>query len=107
MYKKMLKKYRHLVAAMIAESWGYFTPSSALRAVLDHKEQTGNFCEWYYDIAIKRGDTSNDAFIQINRDIIKSASCFQNRHSYDYKRALVIVDSNLNGTRNDVFASWF
>lgn len=92
---------------MIAESWGYFTPSSALRAVLDHKKQQHNFCEWYYDIAIKRDDTSDDAFMKINRDIIKLASRFKNRHSYDYKCALVIVDSNLDGTRDDAFVSWF
>lgn len=35
--KKLLKRYRHLIAALIAYSIGYFTPLAALRAIQDYK----------------------------------------------------------------------
>ena len=35
MDKELLKRYRHLIAALIAYSIGYFTPLAALQAIKD------------------------------------------------------------------------
>ena len=43
--KKLLKQYRHITAALIAYSIGYFTPLAALRAIQDFKNNQPNFCE--------------------------------------------------------------
>ena len=102
--KKKLKKYRHLIAALISYSIGYFTPLMALDTIQDHKNNKPNFCEWFFDIACKRGVHSDDDFIKINRDIIKGAIKY--RHSFDFKRCLAIVDRNIAGYES-LGASWF
>ena len=102
--KQKMKKYRHLIAALISYSLGYFTPLMALDTIEDHKNNKPNFCEWFFDIASKRGVHSNADFIKINRDVIKSAIRY--RHSYDFKRCLAILDRNIEGYES-LGASWF
>ncbi|MBR0288292.1 MAG: hypothetical protein IJQ82_04880 [Selenomonadaceae bacterium] len=102
--KAQLKRYRHLIAALIAYSIGYFTPLAALQAIKDFKNNTPNFCEWFLDIAWKRGLDNNNAFLEINRDIIKDAIKY--RHCSDFKFALDIVDENIAGNES-LGASWF
>ena len=102
--KKKLKKYRHLIAALISYSIGYFTPLMALSAIEDHKKNQPNFCEWYFDIACKRGVHSDQDFLKINRNVIKGAIKY--RHSWDFKRCLDIVDRNIAGYES-LGASWF
>lgn len=75
--KKLLKRYRHIIAALIAYSIGYFTPLAALRAIQDFKNKTPNFCEWYLDIAWKRGVKNDNDLLDINRHIIKAAIKFR------------------------------
>lgn len=41
------KRWPRIVAALIAESLGYFTPRSAANAVLSHKLKKGFGCEYY------------------------------------------------------------
>ena len=102
--KEQLKKYRHLIAALIDYSIGYFTPLMALSAIQDHKNNKANFCEWFLDIAQKRGVHSDQDFIQINREVIKGAIKY--RHRKSFKRCLAIVDRNIEGYESTV-ASWF
>ena len=102
--KKLLKQYRHVIAALIAYSIGYFTPLAALRAIQDFKNNQPNFCEWYLDIAWKRGTNTDDALLDINRNIIKAAIKY--RHCADFKFALDIVDKNIAGYES-LGASWF
>ena len=102
--KKKLKKYRHLIAALISYSIGYFTPLMALSAIEDHKKNQPNLCEWYFDIACKRGVHSDQDFLKINRNVIKGAIKY--RHSWDFKRCLDIVDRNIAGYES-LGASWF
>ena len=71
--KKLLKRYRHIIAALIAYSIGYFTPLAALRAIQDYKNNQPNFCEFYLDIAWKRGVKDDKDFLDINRHIIKGS----------------------------------
>lgn len=102
--KKNLKKYRHLIAALISQSIGYFTPLMALGTIEDYKKNQPNFCEWYMHIAGLR-EAKNDAdFLIINRDIIKRA--IKNRHSWDFQQCLKIVDRNIAGIES-MGASWF
>lgn len=102
--KKKMKKYRHVIAALISQSIGYFTPLMALSAIEDYKKKKPNFCEWYFDIAGKRGVRSDEDFLRINHDVIKSA--IKNRNGYDFKRCLAIVDRNIAGEES-LGASWF
>ena len=69
--KALLKRYRHITAALIAYSIGYFTPLAALQAIKNFKNHQPNFCEWYLDIAWKRGLNDDSDFLDINRQIIK------------------------------------
>lgn len=102
--KKLLKRYRHLIAALIAYSIGYFTPLAALQAINDYKKNQPNFCEWYLDIAWKRGVLSDNDLLNINHNVIKAAIKF--RHCQDFKFALQIVDKNILG-HESLGASWF
>ena len=71
--KELLKRYRHLIAALIAYSIGYFTPLAALQAIKDYKNNEPNFCEWFLDIAWKRGTNTDEDFLTINRNIIRAS----------------------------------
>lgn len=106
----LLKKYRHLVAALIQESLGYFTPKMALDAIDAHKTHIPCACEWYWHIATQRlyGTPTpstidfDNTLIQVNHDIIKSAIRRRARRFY----SLNIVDANINGYES-IGASWF
>ena len=102
--KKKLKKYRHLIAALISQSIGYFTPIAAYRAIENYQENKPYFCEWYMHIAGSRGVKTDADYLLINRDVIKSA--IKNRNGYDFKRCLNIVDRNIAG-HESIGASWF
>ena len=110
--KKKLKKYRHLIAGLIYESIGYFTPMAALRALELHREKKAYFCEWYMDMAMKRngsiGVYSHDdtIYLTINHDIIRNVIRKRHRLKEDYRRCLAIVDRNIAGNES-IGASWF
>lgn len=102
--KALLKRYRHIIAALISYSIGYFTPLAALQAIKDYKNNKPNFCEWYLDIAWKRGTNDDDSFLDINRNVIKAA--IKHRRCSDFYFALSIVDKNIAGYES-LGASWF
>lgn len=102
--KKLLKRYRYLIAALISYSISYFTPLAALEAIKDYKNNQPNFCEWYLDIAWKRGLKSDEDLLVINRNILKASVKY--RHCADFKLALSIVDRNIAGEES-FGASWF
>ena len=109
--KENLKKYRHLIAALISQSEGYFTPLYALEALNAHKQNKSFGCEWYYHMVgiyfenqSPKEKYSDENFIKINRKIISQA--VKNRHRYGFKRCLAIVDRNIAGYES-VGASWF
>ena len=101
--RALLKRYRHIIAALISYSIGYFTPLAALRAIQDYKNNQPNFCEWYLDIAFKRGVNNETDLIDINRNILKASIKF--RHCLDFKLALTVVDQNILG-HESLGASW-
>ena len=107
--KLQLKKYRHIIAALIEESLGYFTPSMALYAVECQKHNEVNACEWYFHMAsIKISHSSSTDFdkvlLQVNHDTIKRA--FKRRHHLDINNSLRIVNYNIEGYES-IGASWF
>ncbi len=102
--KALLKRYRHLIAALIAYSIGYFTPLAALQAIKDYKNNEPNFCEWYLDIAWKRGVKNDEDFLTINRNIIRASIKY--RHNCSFQFALQVVDKNIAG-HESLGASWF
>ena len=102
--KKLLKRYRHIIAALIAYSIGYFTPLAALQAIKDYKNNKPNFCEFYLDIAFKRGVKNDKDFLDINRHIIKGSIRY--RHCSDFAFALAVVDKSIAGFES-LGASWF
>ena len=107
--KKLIRKYRHIIAALIEESLGYFTPSMALYAVECQKHNEVNACEWYFHMAsIKINNSSSTNFdkvlLQVNHDTIKRA--FRRRHHLDINNSLRIVDYNIEGYES-IGASWF
>ncbi|MBO4779106.1 MAG: hypothetical protein J5497_00555 [Selenomonadaceae bacterium] len=104
MDKELLKRYRHLIAALIAYSIGYFTPLAALQTIKDYKNNEPNFCEWFLDIAWKRGTNTDEDFLAINRNIIRAAIKY--RHNCSFKLALEVVDKNIAGYES-LGASWF
>ena len=78
--RKELKKYRHVVAATIAQSEGYFTPLYALEAVKAHRQNKSFGCECYFHVVgirfeneSSREKYSDENFIKINREIISRA----------------------------------
>ena len=93
--KALLKRYRHLIAALIAYSIGYFTPLAALQAIKDFKNNEPNFCEWFLDIAWKRDLKNDEDLLSINRNILKASIRY--RHCLDFKLALTVVDQNILG----------
>lgn len=109
-WKKVLARYRRLIACMIDESLGYFTPHAAVNAILAHKNKTNWSCEWYMHIdscqSPGRGwDEEYDSRIkQINHDIISEA--FARRKYYRSASARQVVEANI-GKHESVLASWF
>ena len=112
--KKQMIKYRYLIAALIDESIGYFTPIAALRAIQAHKAKSTFDCEWYCHCTNQffknhnKTNVSNKEYeqrlLEVNHDAIKYS--FKHRHYRNLKRCLAIVDYNINGTES-LLASWF
>lgn len=117
--EQVLNRWPRLIAHIICESLGYFTPKAAANAVIAYKEGNPFYCEWYTDIAVKvlRNKTipySDEKFREVlkevNKDVIRGS--FQRRHYHkgymaDYKYAKHLVDEVRQGKPGPVFASWF
>ena len=100
MITKQLKKYRHIIAALIEQSLGRFSPIDALKAVLAHKNKENFNCELYLHLANNRIKFFNDSdtnfeklLLKVNADSIKAA--FKWRHTTDLSTYLNIVDENI------------
>lgn len=109
--EEVLRRWPRLVAHMICESLGYFTPKKAALAIICYKRNEPYFCEWYSAMANARGADffDDDTVREIGRDVIKRA--FERRHMHkgfmaDYEHARAVVQAELAGN-GPVFASWF
>lgn len=109
-----MQKYRCIVGHMICESLGYFTPRSALRAVLAHRNGTHYACEWYSHMAMCQGKDMFDreSLLNINRATLQQAFQARRKHSgymADYPTAKALVDQEIKdeGSTHGMLASWF
>lgn len=107
--KQIMSKYPRITAHLIAESLGYFTPTSAANAIIRAKNKEAYFCEWYSHCAMLHGDSSKENVAKVTQDQLKNA--IRNRHYHtgymaSYKQARRIVDQALVNNE-PIFASWF
>jgi hypothetical protein len=109
-----MRKYKCLTGHLICESLGYFTPRSALRAILAHRDGEPFACEWYSHMAMCQGKVmfDHETLIEINRATIERA--FHGRRGHagymaEYKRAKALVDQEIadEGSTGGMLASWF
>jgi hypothetical protein len=106
-----------LVAHLIAESLGYFTPQAAANAIAHYTKGDAFFCEWYYDWASKRFANSNtkcadlrDTVLEVGEVALQNAIKRRHRHRgpmAEFNRALVLVRHVRQGDQGPLFASWF
>jgi hypothetical protein len=100
--RAVLGRYPRLVAHLICESLGYFTPAAAALALVRHRLGEPHFCEWYNRLSslpARAGSSGAEVSYAerlrlINREVI--AAAFRRRHDHggatgDYRRAREIV----------------
>ena len=105
--KKALKKYRHILAAMIDRSIGYFTPLMALSALESYREGRPFYCEWYAHIAgAGHKRVEDEDLIRIGREIISRSFEDRKINRRRIQWCLKIVDSNIAGNES-ILASYF
>jgi len=127
--KDMMRMYPHIVAHLICESLGYFTPEGAAYALACHVNNEPHFCEYFSHCAGARtfqtpdrmmlcGDGqmrySDEGYRAALREVCseKIKWAFKTRHSHkgymaDYGRALALVNHVRDGGRGPDLASWF
>lgn len=109
--EEVLRRWPRLVAHMICESLGYFTPKSAANAIIRYKQDEPFYCEWYSSIANARGAGffDEEAMRQVGRDVLNWAIKGRHRHKgymADYENARAVIERELAGN-GPIFASWF
>ena len=111
-----IKKYPRLVAHMICQSLGYFSPKSTAGALAACINKKPYYCEWYCHMAQFRNDERNlfheDSVMAVTRDVPDWA--FRNRHTHkeymaEYQHAKAIVNLYIKSKHSPNFglASWF
>ena len=105
-----LRRYRHLIAAMIDQSTGYFTPVHALRQIECFKANEPCYCEWYVHMGVRmledgRKVVEDEDILRVNRNVIKNAFGARHLRKNAIKRCVAIVDNNINGNES-LMASW-
>jgi hypothetical protein len=107
----IIERYPRLVAHMVSESMGYFTPREAADALIQYKSCAPYCCGWYVSIALHGKECSKEhtlqAILEVGRDVVSYA--VRNRHGHqdclpEYKQAQRLVAAELKGKR-PLFAS--
>jgi hypothetical protein len=108
--EEVMKKHPRIVAHLIAESLGYFTPRSAAIAIIKAKNNEPYYCEWYTDCAGRYGDMLDKKNVaRVTKEVLEQAIKYRHVHKgymSDYKKALEIVKKAIEGNE-PTFASWF
>ena len=114
--KETMTRYPLLTAHLVCESLGYFSPTAAANAILDHVRGQGSACEWYLHMAAPPTPNHFGAarpprlsLKEVNRRTISSA--FRRRHTHrgpmaEYAQARALVNRELAGGRPAIFQSW-
>ena len=111
---EVLQRLPSLVAHLICESLGYFTPEAAANAIAYYTRGEPFFCEWYHDWASKRSRKTNadmrDTVREVGKLAIQNAVSRRRHHRgpmAEFRRALAIVLHVRQGGESPLFASWF
>jgi len=111
---QVLRRYPRLVAHMICESLGYFSPLAAANALAFYINGDYFNCEWYGHICHCRGRGyfDQDELLKITADVVKWA--IERRHShkgpmaeYTFALDLVLAELRRSGCTTGMLASWF
>jgi hypothetical protein len=109
-----MRKYKCLTGHLISESLGYFTPRSALKAILAHRDGVPFACEWYSHMASCQGKGlfDHETLIGINRATIERACRRRGDHAgymAEYQQAKALVNREIadEGSTSGMLASWF
>jgi hypothetical protein len=95
----VMARWPALVAHMIAESLGYYTPSAAAHTLLHHLKGEQDWCEYVYTCH-DRNPTK-----QIKKTI--ASRRYHTGYMASYKQALALVIAAVAVGREPTFASWF
>ena len=101
----ILNRFPILVAHLICESLGYFTPQAAANAILSHRQGFIHACEWYMHMAGRDRDP-----LQVGRDVLNRAFKARRHHRgymAHYPQARALVEAvRTKQTSGPVFSSW-
>ena len=82
----VLQRLPCLVAHLIAESLGYFTPEAAANAIAYYTRGEAFFCEWYHDWASKRCRNTKadlrDTVLEVGELAIRNAVSRRSHHRW-------------------------
>lgn len=104
--EEVLRRYPRLVAHMVCDSLGYFTPAAAANALRAYMQKQPCYCEWYVHMA---GGFNEQKVLEVGRKVVERA--FRSRHHHygymaHYPQARQLVQEELQG-HGPIFASWF
>jgi hypothetical protein len=100
-----MRQWPRIVAHLIAESLGYFTPEGAANALLHFKRGDEYWCEWFmYMASLGRKSVLQVAAETIRRAILQR--WYRRGYMGSYELALKIVRQRIATGRGPVFASW-
>jgi len=113
--REAITRWPRVVAHMICESLGYFTPKSASEALASYKNNDSYACEWYSHICSQRnkGFFDEAELKLIGADVVKWAFLNRERHKgymAEFQNAMVLVLEELktkDGLPCSMLASWF
>lgn len=113
--KVCLKKYPRLVAHLICESLGYFTPGAAANAIAFYKKNLPFFCEWFSHMAQFQPEKSMfnpEAVKRVQKSVIEGAFARRKHHQgymSDYPMATTLVKREIENPEKGLgsLASWF
>lgn len=104
--EEALWRWPRLIAHLIAESLGYFSPESAANALLLFKRDQDNYCEWFLHMASVGCKPIRQVAAETVRRTIRERA-FHRGYTASYQFALRIVRARVATGRGPVFGSWF
>lgn len=101
-----LRRWPRLIAHLIAESLGYFTPEGAANTVLLFKRGQENWCEWFLHMASVGHKPVRQVAAETLRRAIRGRASHRG-YMASYEFALKIVRERTATGAGPVFGSWF
>jgi hypothetical protein len=112
--RETLLRYPRVIAHLICESLGYFSPMSAANAVVMHKLGNPFACEWYSHMCHCRTKQyfNDEELVKIGKEVLGRAIRYRKNHAgymaeYDLAISLVRREVNKKGATSGMLASWF